>query len=711
MPLLQKYRSPQKNIYNVFINNSTKEIIMQDIPSILNEDNKDIFDKEQTSIEQKTKESMDVIREMYLNDDRVFSVGFSAGKDSTVALDHVLKVLKSLPPEKRTKTVYVLLSETGEDLEPMQRYVDQTIKGLRDYVTKEQLPVSVHVAKPKITDTYWVNIIGRGMQLPSNNGSSWCVERMKTKPSTQILKDTIFKQQQELAESLGEKFAGGKFISVTGSRSDESVARAKRLKNNTINGFIKENKLYPGSAVLATLEDWSTEDIWQYIGKYALNWFDKDEITMLYASTNGKGGECSTILDEQGGTKPGCAASGGRFGCWACTKMKTDKAQIAMAQFYPYLEHRIEFRTWLTEFADTGWENTRDVFRHGTHTFRPYNYKNKRYGMGGVGGLTMDFRIDILHKILKAEYHEKETKPDSIIVSDEELHIIAELWLSYGDIGLTSYDIVRQYGRDIEIPDHLIKKAALAKLIGDFVEDMGMSGSLKFRYEISTSPRFWAQFILSECNGYDLSNAEKMLAEIIDWTLANPELKHNSRHHDNPLYRYIEKNGLHKQFHPSKEEIEFIQREWEKDEIFISTKLNLAERGLLLHGVPEHEGYKKEMSNMIDMNNYDPLEDPSLSIDEKFALLEDDRRVARQEQREEYGIDYHEPLNTAEALYNVETEKMRKEAAKAIKEAERRAKEAELKMKESQIESILDSEAKEITQERQTTIFDFLSNR
>ena len=57
------------------------------------------------SVEEETKN-------LYLNDKRPWIIGFSGGKDSTCVVQLVYNVLKNLPPDKRTKEVYILSSDT-----------------------------------------------------------------------------------------------------------------------------------------------------------------------------------------------------------------------------------------------------------------------------------------------------------------------------------------------------------------------------------------------------------------------------------------------------------------------------------------------------------------------------------------------------------------------------------------------------------------------
>ena len=61
------------------------------------------------------------IRAVYEADARPWVVGFSGGKDSTCALQMVWTALSELPPERRSKPVYVISSDTLTPSKPFSR--------------------------------------------------------------------------------------------------------------------------------------------------------------------------------------------------------------------------------------------------------------------------------------------------------------------------------------------------------------------------------------------------------------------------------------------------------------------------------------------------------------------------------------------------------------------------------------------------------------
>ncbi|MFM5887938.1 MAG: DNA phosphorothioation system sulfurtransferase DndC, partial [Dolichospermum sp.] len=53
------------------------------------------------------------IQELYCLDEIPWVVGYSGGKDSTATLQLIWNAISGLPPEKRTKPIHVITTDTG----------------------------------------------------------------------------------------------------------------------------------------------------------------------------------------------------------------------------------------------------------------------------------------------------------------------------------------------------------------------------------------------------------------------------------------------------------------------------------------------------------------------------------------------------------------------------------------------------------------------
>ena len=73
------------------------------------------------------EESLEEIRSVYLADERPWVIGFSGGKDSTVALQLVWYALRGLEPSERSKPIYVISGDTQVETPVIIDYLDPGI--------------------------------------------------------------------------------------------------------------------------------------------------------------------------------------------------------------------------------------------------------------------------------------------------------------------------------------------------------------------------------------------------------------------------------------------------------------------------------------------------------------------------------------------------------------------------------------------------------
>src|SRR5260221_6980414 len=110
------------------------------------------------------KEIQEEISDQYLNDEnpRAWIVGFSGGKDSTMLLQLVWYALKSIPAELRTRDVYVVCNNTLVENPKILEYTEKVLRKIQKAAAEQSIPIDVNRTTPKLEDTFWVNLIGRG---------------------------------------------------------------------------------------------------------------------------------------------------------------------------------------------------------------------------------------------------------------------------------------------------------------------------------------------------------------------------------------------------------------------------------------------------------------------------------------------------------------------------------------------------------------------
>lgn len=145
----------------------------------------------------KIEQIVDEIVDQYTYADsstRPWIIGFSGGKDSTVLLSLVWKALekiKSWPtPFQLRRKVYVVCNDTMVENPVITDYVYEVLDKIEKKARAENLPIFVRKTIPKLEDTFWVNVIGKGYPVP-NNAFRWCTERLKIRPTSNFITEQV----------------------------------------------------------------------------------------------------------------------------------------------------------------------------------------------------------------------------------------------------------------------------------------------------------------------------------------------------------------------------------------------------------------------------------------------------------------------------------------------------------------------------------------
>jgi DNA sulfur modification protein DndC len=270
---------------------------------------------EGTSLRETVKSLVEEIHLLYQADDVPWIVGYSGGKDSTACMQLIWMALKSLPPEKRHKSVHVISTDTLVENPVVAAWVTHSLEAMKSSASEQSLPIEPHRLTPALNDSFWVNLMGRGYPAPRPK-FRWCTERLKIKPSNAFITGVV-------AES-------GEAILVLGTRKAESQARARsmeRLEAQRVRDRLSPNASLTNCLVYSPIEDWSNDDVWLFLMQSSNPWGyeNKDLLTMYQGAS--QDGECPLVVDT---TTPSCGDS--RFGCWVCTLVDEDKSMRAMIQ-------------------------------------------------------------------------------------------------------------------------------------------------------------------------------------------------------------------------------------------------------------------------------------------------------------------------------------------------------------------------------------------
>ncbi|MDP3780585.1 MAG: phosphoadenosine phosphosulfate reductase family protein, partial [Nitrosopumilaceae archaeon] len=161
------------------------------------------------------------IREVYLGDNRPWILGFSGGKDSTCMVQLVWYAISSLPSENRQKKIFVISSDTLVESPKIVEQITGTLDKMEQSAKEQGLPISTNLVRPKLVDTFWVCLLGRGYPAPSNQ-FRWCTDRLKIKNADRFINEKVSEY--------------GEAIVVLGTRKDESGSRQQLMSLYEIKG-------------------------------------------------------------------------------------------------------------------------------------------------------------------------------------------------------------------------------------------------------------------------------------------------------------------------------------------------------------------------------------------------------------------------------------------------------------------------------------------
>lgn len=376
---------------------------------------------DELGFERGVQEAVDEIAETYLADELPWVVGYSGGKDSTAVLQLVWLALEKIGPAKARKPVHVISTDTLVENPVVAAWVGDSLKKMRQKAEEKGLPISAHRLTPQVTDSYWVNLIGKGYPAPRQK-FRWCTERMKIKPANKFISSMVHQH--------------GETMLVLGIRKAESKARARvmeRHEKGRARDKISPNGSLPNSFIFSPIEAWSDDDVWMLLLETENPWgHDNNDLFAMYKGATADG-ECPMVVSS--GT-PSCGDS--RFGCWVCTLVEKDKSMQAMIR-------NDEEKQWMAplmnirskiDFRAMGEQDDDDEFRGDRH-LRDFRRMSGRLhlfnGRLVHGPYTQGFREELLREVLMAQRKVRDEGPEYVrdleLITLPELEEVRRIWV------------------------------------------------------------------------------------------------------------------------------------------------------------------------------------------------------------------------------------------------------------------------------------------
>lgn len=326
-------------------------------------------------------------------------VAYSGGKDSTLLLQLVLEVMLEQSVKARKRYVHIVGNDTRVESPLVIEHLFKTMEVFATFIKEFALPVSTHITKPCIDETFWVNVIGRGYIPPTRN-FRWCTDRMKIAPTTSLIKRITASSRRS--------------ILLIGTRKSESVSRKRRMESYEKKGRrMSPHNQIKSCRVFSPIAELTDDEVWETLMQSTPPWGgDHKNLITLYR--NALGGECPVVMSKE--DIPSCGSTSPRFGCWTCTVVNKDRSLTGLidsgfAQFEPLLN----FRDWIVKLREDD-ENRMPIRRDGSVRFRADGSRVR-------GPFTMDVRRNILKRLQALQ-----RKTARKLILESELEIIEDIW-------------------------------------------------------------------------------------------------------------------------------------------------------------------------------------------------------------------------------------------------------------------------------------------
>lgn len=187
--------------------------------------------------------------------------------------------------------------------------------------------------------------------------------------------------------------------------------------------YLSPNGSLPNSYVFTPIENWTNDNVWQYLMQYPNPWGQSNKDLLAMYSGASADGECPLVLDVN---TPSCGNS--RFGCWVCTMVSEDKSMAAMIkndEEKSWMLPLLEFRNYIAGDWETDRER-RDFRRRDGHLTL---FHDKLVH----GPYKKAVREEFLRRLLQVEEVIHNIGPEEVkniqLIQMDELRMIRKIWL------------------------------------------------------------------------------------------------------------------------------------------------------------------------------------------------------------------------------------------------------------------------------------------
>lgn len=363
----------------------------------------------------------------------------------------IKKIKEQTPaPFQLRRPVYVVCNDTLVENPIISSYVDEVLEQIQKAAREQDLPIFVRKTIPRLEDSFWVNVIGKGYPVP-NTAFRWCTEKMKIKPTARFITEQV--------DECGEA------IVLIGTRKAESATRARSIKKHEIHGQrLTHHTLLKNTFVYAPIKELMLEEIWYVINAIPSPWgYDNSVLFNIYLDASADDYECPTVVTDK--SHGSCGQS--RFGCWVCTVVKDDKSMRSLIKNgHEWMQPLYDFRKQL--------DDERNIIENRI----PFRRDGRR-AVNDMGPYVFSYRASILKRLLQVQYELQQRDRNIKLISDQELIAIQVNWYRDFNFIYQVSDIYKSIYKDSFVMDNEKQKNKLeADLMRKVCEDNVEEGEL-----------------------------------------------------------------------------------------------------------------------------------------------------------------------------------------------------------------------------------------
>lgn len=280
------------------------------------------------TVDQRVERALEALGALF-SANRMVICQFSAGKDSGVVTSLALDAARRHAAAGGQPLVCVITADTLVESPEMVEHARRELGKMEAYGRSHGFEVRMLVVAPSLATSWQLSVL-TGRALPSYTGTnSDCSVSLKIEPS-RVGRNRLYREARKAGYAEPVVLLGTRF-NESERRKAKMTARGDRADKPVRNS--------DGELTLCPIADWSTEDVWEFIGEVSsglrLTYTDFEETKRIYAHAGNS--NCAIVSDltfeeASAGKRVRRGNCDARTGCWTC-QQADDRSLAEMIRF------------------------------------------------------------------------------------------------------------------------------------------------------------------------------------------------------------------------------------------------------------------------------------------------------------------------------------------------------------------------------------------